>query len=83
MYNVVPCKNGKIYISTQESFYLQGILNYINEQDTFIRDCKRNHMQKSGAPPDKVRGLYRLLPIEFGSWSYLIFRVVCVNLNET
>ena len=46
----------------QESFYLQGILNDINEQDTFFLDCKHKHMMKSGAPPDKV--LYRLLPTE-------------------
>ena len=28
-------------------------------------DCKHKHMMKSGAPPDKVRVLHRLLPIEF------------------
>ena len=47
------------YISTQESFYLQGILNDINEQDTSFLDCKQKHMMKRGAPPDKVRVLYR------------------------
>ena len=53
------------YIFPQESFYLQGILNDINEQDTFFIDCKHKHMMKSGAPPDKVRVLPRLLHIEF------------------
>ena len=53
------------YIFTQESFYLQSILNDINEQDTSFLDCKHKHMMKSGAPPDKVGVLYHLLPIEF------------------
>ena len=52
-------------IFTQECFYLQGILNDINEHDTSFLDCKQKHMIKSGAPPDKVGVLYRLLPIEF------------------
>ena len=29
------------YISAQETFYLQGILNDINEQDTSFLDCKQ------------------------------------------
>ena len=41
------------YIFAQESFYLQGILNDINEQDTSFLDCKHKHMMKYGAPPDK------------------------------
>ena len=72
------------YIFTQESLFLQGILNDISEQDTSFLDCKHKHVTKSGAPPDKVRVLYRLLPIEFYgidfkelslfvSWSYLNF----------
>ena len=32
---ITPCRQGK-YMFTQESFYLQGILNDINEQDTFF-----------------------------------------------
>ena len=43
------------YIFVQESFYLQGILNDINEQDTSFLDCKHKHMMKWGAPPDKFR----------------------------
>ena len=45
--------------------YLQGALNDINEQDTSFHDCKHKHMMKNGAPPDKLRVLYRLGPIEF------------------
>ena len=41
------------YIFLQESFYLQGILDDTNEQDTSFLDCKHKHMMKSGAPPDK------------------------------
>ena len=41
------------YIFAQESFYLQGILDDINEQDTTFLDCKHKHMMKSGAPPEK------------------------------
>ena len=42
----------------QESFYLQGILNDINEQDTCFLDCKHKNMIKCGAPPDKFIVLY-------------------------
>ena len=41
------------YISAQDSFYLQGVLNDINEQDTSFLDCKHKHMMKCGAPHDK------------------------------
>ena len=41
------------YIFAQESFYIPGILNDINEQDTSFLDYKHKHMMKSGAPPDK------------------------------
>ena len=53
----------KIYF-TQESFYLQGILNHINEQDTSFLDCKHKHMMKCGAPPAPPL-LYRMFTIEF------------------
>ena len=53
------------YIFTQESFYLQGILDDMNEQDTPFLECKHKHMMKSGAPSDKVGVLHRLLPIKF------------------
>ena len=46
---------------SQESFYLQGILNGINEQETYFLDCKHKHMMKSGAPPDKFGVLYRIV----------------------
>ena len=42
----------------QESFYLQGILNDINEQDRSFLDCKHKHMMKSRAPPDKFGVLF-------------------------
>ena len=48
---------------TQESFYLQGILDDTHEKDTSFLECKHKHMTKSGVPPDKV--LHRLPPIEF------------------
>ena len=61
---MVPGRCGK-YILTQGSFYLQGLLNGIDEQDTSFLDCKHRNMMKSGAPPDKFGVLYCLLPIEF------------------
>ena len=76
------------YIFTQETFYLQGILNDINVLGTFFLECKHKHMIKSGAPPDKTGALYSLLLIDFhgftsridfqelsllGFWSYLSF----------
>ena len=54
---IVPGREGK-YIFTQEGFYLQGILNEVNEQDASFLDCKHKHMMKSGAPPDKFIVLY-------------------------
>ena len=51
------------YFVAQENFYLQGILNDINEQDTSFLDCKHKHMMKCGAPPDSQCTL--CLPIEF------------------
>ena len=57
---IVPGKQEKIYF-TQESFYLQGILDDKNEQDTSFLDCKHKHMMKSGAPPDKFGVLYRMV----------------------
>ena len=49
----------------QESFYLQGILDDINEQDTSFLDCKHKHMMKSGAPPKNSETCTVWLPIEF------------------
>ena len=48
---IIPGMQGQ-YIFTQESFYLQGTLNNINEQDTSFLDCKHKHMMKSGASPE-------------------------------
>ena len=55
----------KKYIFAQEYFYLQGILDDINEQDTSFLDGKHKHMMKSGAPPYKFRVLYSMLLVEF------------------
>ena len=49
------------YIFAQESFYLQGVLNDISEQDTSLLDYKHKHMMKCGAPPDKFGILYCML----------------------
>ena len=82
---IVPGRHGK-YIFTQESFYLQGILNDINEQDTSFLNCKHKHMMKRGAPPDKFGVLYRLLPIEFHEFtSRIILWVItlwCLVLSQ-
>ena len=68
---MVPGKQGK-YIFTQESFYLQGILNDIMNGDTSFLDCKHRHMMKSGAPPDKVGALHHLLPTELHGFTSII-----------
>ena len=50
----------KIYFA-QESFYVQGILDDTNEQDTSFLDCRLKHMMKSGAPSDKFGVLHRMV----------------------
>ena len=52
------------YIFAQESFYLKGILDDINEQDTSFLDCKHKHMMKSGAPPENSESCTIWLPKE-------------------
>ena len=52
------------YIFAQESFYIQGIIKDINEQDPSFLDCKHKHMMKYGALPDQFGGTI-CLPIEF------------------
>ena len=54
---IVPGSQEKIYFCTRK-FYLPGILDDINEEDTSFLDCKHKHMMKSGAPPDKFGVLY-------------------------
>ena len=44
-----------IFLHKKESFYLQGIVSDITEQDTSFLNCEHRHMIKSGAPPDKVK----------------------------
>ena len=58
---IVPGRQEKIYFFAKESFYLQGIRDDINEQDTSFLDCKHKHMMKSGAPPDKFGVLYSMV----------------------
>ena len=61
----------------EKGFYLQGILHYINEQDTSFVDCKHKHMMKSGARPDKFIVHTVCLPIEFhGFIAELILKVI-------
>ena len=66
------------YISVQESFYLQGILNDINEQDTSFLDCKHKHMMKCGTPPDKfgVRVPYVYKQNSMVSQAEFVLRVI-------
>ena len=54
-----------ILLIAQESFYLHGILDDINELDTSFLDYKHKHMVKSGAPPDDLESCTIWLPIEF------------------
>ena len=56
----VPGRHGK-YIFTQESFYLQGILGDITEQDTSFLDCKHKHMMKKQSPVPSIT--YRISQI--------------------
>ena len=74
---IVPGRQGK-YIFAQESFYLQGILDDINEQDISFLDCKHKHIMKSGAPPDKFGVLYCIVTYvllgEIGNaFAYFVF----------
>ena len=77
------------YIFEQESFYLHGILDDINEQDTFCVDCKHKHMMKSRAPPDKFGVLYRMVTYRiqwdgmgpFNSGSFLYNHIKINNYN--
>ena len=60
------------YISAEESFYLQGILNNINEQD-----CKHKHIMKCGAQPNKFRVLDSVYLLNsMVSQAELILRVI-------
>ena len=74
---IVPGRQEKIYFA-QESFYLQGICDDINEQDTSLLDCKHKHMMKSGAPPDEFVVLHRMVNLQNSmvSQAELILRVI-------
>ena len=56
------------YVFTIKNFYLQGILNDINEQDTSFLILNTN-MMNNRAPPDKFGVLHSLLPIEVHSFT--------------
>ena len=51
-----------IFLHKKVSIY--KVYSMISMNTTFL-DCKHKHTMKSGAPPDKVRVLHCLLPIEF------------------
>ena len=70
-YFVCKTKMCFMALAGKENIFLHKdvILNDINEQDTSFLDCKHKHMMKSGAPPDKVRGLQCLLPIQFHDYT--------------
>ena len=51
---IVPGRHEILHFA-QESFYLQGIFNDINEHDISFLDCKHKHMIECEAPPDKFR----------------------------
>ena len=70
------------YLFTHKSFHLQGIHNDINEQDTFIFDCKHKLMMKSGAPPDNVGDLHLLLPIEFHGFTSRVITLWFLVLSQ-
>ena len=53
------------YIFVQECFYLQGILDDTNEQDTPFLDCKHKHMMKAELHLTNSESRTVWLPIEF------------------
>ena len=61
---IVPGRQEKIYFS-QVTFYLQGILDDINEQDISFLDCKHKHLMKSLTPPDKFIVLHHMVTYGF------------------
>ena len=76
------------YFFGQKCFYLQGILDDINEQDSSFVDCKHKHIMKSGAPPDKFGVLYICSPVEFhlarasSNWKQLFIDVKNMYLHQ-
>ena len=73
---MVSGRHEKIYFFAQESFYLQGILDDINEQDKSFVDCKHKHMMKREAPSDKVRVLYLMVTYRIPVWVPLMFSTI-------
>ena len=64
---IVPGRYGK-YIFTQVSIF-KVLDTTLSMNRTSFLDGKHKHMMKSGAPPDKVGVLYRLLPIDLHSFT--------------
>ena len=58
------CITTSVARSSGRNFYLHGILNNINEQDTSFLDCKHKHMMKCGPPPENLESCTVCLPIE-------------------
>ena len=60
----------------KESFYLQGILDNINEQEASFLDCKHKHMMKREPHLTNSESCTICLPREFyGFKAELILRV--------
>ena len=79
---IVLGRQEKIYFCT-ESFYLQGIIDDINEPDIFFLDCKHKCMMKSGAPSDKFIVRYTVwLPIEFYGFTSRIITLWLLVLSQ-
>ena len=64
---IVPGRQEKIFFA-QENFYLQGVLDDINEQDTSFFACKHKSIMKSGAPPEKFGVLYHMFTYRIPSF---------------
>ena len=61
---IVPGRQKKIHFA-QENFYLQGILDDINEQHTSFLDCKHKHMMKVELHLTNSESCTVWLPMEF------------------
>ena len=66
---IVPGRQGNYILHKKVSMY--KVYSTISINKTHF-DCKHKHMMKSGAPPEIVEGLHRLLPIEFHDFTSII-----------
>ena len=67
---IIPGRQEKIYFC-QETFYLQGILDDINEHDTSFLDCEHKHMMKSALVHALVPGLISIFRDGMGPFKSL------------